>query len=79
MNERLCVGCGADSLEVGVEIAGVYDGVLFYQCFDCGHRRHRWSKEDHPDMWAKAERWVNAEQQREQDSEGAPEADPERA
>jgi hypothetical protein len=27
--------------EVGVEIWGVYDGVLYWQCQRCQHRRHR--------------------------------------
>lgn len=32
---------------VGVEIRGVYDGVLYWQCPDCGHCWHRWD-EGHP-------------------------------
>jgi hypothetical protein len=28
--------------EIGVEIPGVYDGVLFWQCPDCAGRWHRW-------------------------------------
>lgn len=27
---------------IGVEIPGVYDGCLYWQCPDCGHRWHRW-------------------------------------
>lgn len=27
---------------IGVEVAGVYDGALFYRCPDCGHPFHRW-------------------------------------
>lgn len=27
---------------IGVEVQGVYDGMLFYQCPDCGGRWHRW-------------------------------------
>lgn len=30
------------SRTIGVEISGVYDGVLFWQCPDCGGRWHRW-------------------------------------
>lgn len=35
------------SRKVGVEVQGVYDGVLFWQCPDCDGRWHRWS-ERHP-------------------------------
>lgn len=31
---------------VGVEIPGVYDGVLFWQCPDCGGCWHRFPPED---------------------------------
>jgi hypothetical protein len=27
---------------IGVEVSGVYDGVLFWKCPDCGHAWHRW-------------------------------------
>jgi hypothetical protein len=27
---------------IGVEVRGVYDGVLLWQCPDCGGRWHRW-------------------------------------
>jgi Zn ribbon nucleic-acid-binding protein len=27
---------------VGVEVRGVYDGVLYWECLSCGHRWHRW-------------------------------------
>ncbi len=29
---------------IGIEIPGVYDGVLFWQCPDCGAQWHRWPK-----------------------------------
>ena len=29
------------SRRIGVEIRGVYDGVLYYECPDCGGRWHR--------------------------------------
>jgi hypothetical protein len=32
------------SRTIGVEIPWVYDGVLFWQCPDCGGRWHRWAK-----------------------------------
>lgn len=28
---------------IGVELPGVYDGILFWQCPDCGYRWHRWA------------------------------------
>ena len=30
-----------------VEIPGVYDGGLYYQCPDCGRRWHRWPETHH--------------------------------
>jgi hypothetical protein len=27
---------------IGIEVSEVYDGVLFWQCPDCGGRWHRW-------------------------------------
>lgn len=27
---------------IGVEMRGVYDGVLFLECLNCGERWHRW-------------------------------------
>jgi hypothetical protein len=30
---------------IGVEIRGVYDGVLFWQCPKCDHRYHQWRPE----------------------------------
>jgi hypothetical protein len=33
--------------EVGIEVLGAYDGVLFWRCPDCGGDWHRWP-EGHP-------------------------------
>lgn len=43
--------------EIGIEVRGVYDGVLFWQCPDCEGRWHRFP-EDH---WLRerAERHIN--------------------
>jgi hypothetical protein len=43
--------------EIGIEVRGVYDGVLFWQCPDCGGKWHRFP-EDH---WlrSRAERHIN--------------------
>ncbi len=43
---------------IGVEVRGVYDGVLFYRCPDCGGSWHRWSAKDHPRMYEKAAKYV---------------------
>jgi len=32
--------------EIGIEIRGVYDGVLYWQCPDCGRAWNRWSPKD---------------------------------
>lgn len=29
---------------LGVKVQGAYDGVLFWQCPDCGARWHRWDR-----------------------------------
>lgn len=58
-----CPHCNADQRPgrtIGVEIWGVYDGVLFWRCPDCGGSWHRWS----PDSWLRlykaAEKYVGA-------------------
>lgn len=48
--KEMCPLCGADfaygetgkySRMIGVEIQGVFDGILFWQCPDCDGRWHR--------------------------------------
>ena len=34
------------SRRVGVELQGVYDGVIWWECPDCGGRWHRWPEGD---------------------------------
>ena len=46
--------------EIGIEIMGVYDGVLFWKCKDCGGTWHRWP-EGH-DLRARAEPFINGPQ-----------------
>jgi NTP pyrophosphatase (non-canonical NTP hydrolase) len=41
--------------EIGVEIRGVYDGVLFYACPYCHGTWNRWSRDREPRLWAAAE------------------------
>lgn len=43
---------------VGVEIRGVYDGVLFWQCPFCNGRWHRWKPGTR--QHARAEEYVSA-------------------
>lgn len=40
-----------------IEIPGVYDGGLYFQCPNCGHRWHRWPEGHH--LRAKAEPYVS--------------------
>lgn len=54
MTPYTCPACGSDlsapgdcSRVIGVEIRGVYDGVLIWHCPDCAHQWHRWP-EGHP-------------------------------
>lgn len=42
---------------IGVEVSGVYDGVLYWMCPLCNHRWHRFP-EVHP-LRAQAERFVS--------------------
>ncbi len=30
--------------EIGVQVSGVYDGVLYWMCPDCGHTWHRFAE-----------------------------------
>lgn len=50
------------SRKLGVEIPGVYDGVLYWACPDCGARWHRWSaiSELGADMRKAAQPFVDA-------------------
>lgn len=43
--------------EIGIEVMGVYDGVLYWQCKDCGGTWHRWP-EDHY-LRARAEPYIH--------------------
>lgn len=52
-----CPSCGAGD-PAGVEVRGVYDGVLFWQCQQCGTPFHRWP-EGSPDR-VRAEPFVAA-------------------
>ncbi len=44
---------------VMVEVPGVYDGGLFYECVNCHHRWHRF--EPHHYLYTRAEPYVNGE------------------
>lgn len=71
MESKSCPHCGVDlayevtdptgktwtgSHMIGVEIQGVYDGVLYWQCPACGGMWNRWPK-DHP-RYVVAERYM---------------------
>lgn len=45
------------SRQIGVKVAGVYDGVLYWRCPDCGHRWHRFQPGHH--LHTLAEVYVN--------------------
>lgn len=59
MRENDCPQCGAKQARVaGVEVWGVYDGALFWQCLDCGWAWHRWA--EGRDLRQRAEGYVEA-------------------
>lgn len=43
---------------IGMEVWGVYDGILYWQCPDCGAKWHRWDKNKPMEMrlWEAAQR-----------------------
>lgn len=45
------------SRKIGCEIQGVYDGVLYNMCPDCGGTWHRWG-DDNPTLKAAAEKYI---------------------
>lgn len=54
--------------EIGVEVRGVYDGILYYRCPDCGEVWNRFpDKPDFHPLWRKAE----AEMAKERKQRGA--------
>lgn len=63
--QERCDGCGADfryvvdgktySLESGMVIPGVYDGVLFWTCHECTGVRHRFPENEPLGIKARAE------------------------
>lgn len=52
---------------IGVEVLGVYDGVLFWACPDCRQGWHRWDQASYPRRYAAAEehmrRWALAREE----------------
>ena len=47
------------SRKIGVDLMGVYDGVLYWMCPDCSKAWHRWSEDTAPDLHRKAEPYIN--------------------
>lgn len=45
---------------IGVQVRGVYDGVLFYRCAKCGERSHRFDEIDDSRLYKLAEPYVDA-------------------
>jgi hypothetical protein len=45
---------------VGIQVWGVYDGVLYWRCYKCHKAEHRWTEEDAPRLYHKAVPYVNA-------------------
>lgn len=63
--ERTCPHCGLDLSThhaIGVRVSEIYEGILYWQCPECGGLWHRW------DMTSvlryKAERHIRGEKQR---------------
>lgn len=54
--EPECPECPAGTAVIGVEVRGVYDGVLYWTCW-AGHRWHRWPEGHY--LRARAERFVD--------------------
>jgi Zn-finger nucleic acid-binding protein len=48
------------SRTIGVQVLGVYDGVLFWQCPDCGGRWNRWTPE-HGRRYEIAEEYIRGD------------------
>lgn len=38
-DDDICPGCG--SAAIGVEVRGLYDGILYWRCGRCRHAWHR--------------------------------------
>lgn len=41
------IGATHFSRKIGVVVRGIFDGVLYWQCPDCGHRWHRFPVGDY--------------------------------
>ncbi len=46
--------------KIGIEVRGVYDGVLYYQCPDCAGKWHRW---EDAEMRRRAQPYINGTNQ----------------
>jgi Zn ribbon nucleic-acid-binding protein len=55
-DDERCPECYTASM-IGVEIQGVYDGVLYWECLYCGHRWHRFPAGHY--LHAKAEKYLS--------------------
>lgn len=66
MNPAICPECGnADPERVtGLEVQGVYDGVLYWACGECRHAWPRWTHEEHRTRAELAEKYANKHNER---------------
>lgn len=53
----VCPKCESTKEIVGIEVQGIYDGVLFWECQICAHRFHRFPLGDR--LRERAEEFVN--------------------
>lgn len=45
--------------ECAVEVRGLYDGALFYECPDCGGTWPRWTPEEEPRLYRASLKYVH--------------------
>lgn len=63
MSDVICPKCQATGDQVaGVELWGIYDGILYWQCLPHGHRWHRFPPNHH--LRIMAEQYMRNEEQR---------------
>jgi len=59
MSELTCPKCGNTdgSKLMGIEVRGVYDGVLYWRCLACGQEWNRWPEDSY--LHARAEKYLS--------------------
>ena len=58
MSKITCPACANKQQDaiLGIEVRGVYDGVLYWQCMACGHTFHRFPPEHY--LFVRAEPYI---------------------